>query len=176
MSTAELSAIRKVFETYKQLGDKTFSQLNDDALFAVQGAEANSIAVIIQHLAGNMHSRWTDFLHSDGEKPNRNRDAEFVADTLTREQLLNIWESGWQVLFNAIDALKSEDLNRTVYIRNVQHTVHEACIRQIAHYAYHVGQIVHIAKCFSTQWNTLSIARNASDNFNRQHFSDTNPK
>lgn len=172
MNIPELKAIRKVFENYKQLGDKTFLQLCDEALFAIQGPEANSIAIIVQHLSGNMHLRWTDFLNSDGEKPNRNRDAEFVTEISNRAQLLEIWESGWQVLFHTIDLLGPVDLDRVIHIRNVPHTVHEALIRQIAHYAYHVGQIVHIGKCFSSHWNTLSIARNASDAFNQSHFND----
>jgi hypothetical protein len=142
-------------------------QISDEALFAALDAQANSIAVIVKHLAGNMRSRWTDFLTSDGEKPNRNRDSEFEVPPRTRAELLASWESSWTLLFDAITPLAESDLNRTVLIRKEAHSVMQAINRNLTHTAYHVGQIVFLAKHFSgAEWKSLSIARGKSSEFN----------
>ena len=158
----------KIFRSNKQLADKAIAQLSDDELFAAIDAEANSVAVIVKHLAGNMRSRWTDFLTTDGEKPDRDRDSEFVIDENTsREDVLRWWEGGWRVVFGAVEPLRGEDLMRRVSIRGEPHTVVEAINRQLSHYAQHVGQIVFLAKHLrSSDWQTLSIARGASGTFN----------
>jgi uncharacterized damage-inducible protein DinB len=158
-----------VFRKYKKLGEDAMAQLGDEQFFARIDAEANSIAVIAKHLAGNMRSRWTDFLTADGEKPDRNRDAEFrLAPETTRAEVLEWWEAGWRCVFEAIEPLKPQDLARTVTIRGEPHTVFKAINRQLTHYAYHVGQIVLLAKHFkSGEWQTLSIAPNASEVFNQ---------
>jgi hypothetical protein len=144
MSTSHLSSAQKQFEYYKLLGEKTFAQLTDEQLFWQYNPESNSIAMIVKHLWGNMLSRWTDFLTTDGEKESRNREAEFENDTTTREEMIRQWDAGWKCLFDALDALTEADLEKTVYIRNMGHTVMEAINRQLAHYPYHVGQIVFI--------------------------------
>jgi len=151
------------FKSQKSLGDKTFAQLGDEQFFLAPNAETNSIAVTIQHMAGNMRSRFTDFLTTDGEKPDRNRDGEFEAQPLTRAQLVEQWEAGWQVVFGTVGALTSADLLRTVYIRSEAHTVMQALIRQLSHYGYHVGQIVYAGKFLKDAgWKTLSIERGKS--------------
>lgn len=155
-------------KNYKKLADKAIAQLNDDELFVTLDDEANSVAVIMKHMAGNMCSRWTDFLTSDGEKPDRNRDMEFVigANT-TKDDILDYWERGWACVFAAIEPLKLEDFEKTVSIRGERHTIVMAINRQLMHYSYHIGQIVFLAKHFrSTQWNSLSIPRNKSAEFN----------
>jgi len=158
-----------VFRQYKQLGEKAIAQVSDEQLFAVLDEEANSIAIIVKHMTGNMRSRWTDFLTSDGEKPTRNRDSEFVDPPKTREALLQDWEQGWSCVFAAIEPLTDEDLERTVTIRGEAHSVMQAINRQIAHYAMHVGQIILLAKHYAgAQWQTLSVARNRSAEFNRK--------
>ncbi|WP_270088108.1 DUF1572 family protein [Sphingobacterium sp. SYP-B4668] len=169
-----LESARKQFEYYKNLGDCTFQQLTDEQLFWKFNAESNSIAMLINHLAGNMHSRWTDFLHSDGEKEWRNRDAEFAESGLkTRKELMEYWTSGWQCLFDALTSVGSEDLERIVFIRNQGHTVMEAINRQLAHYPYHIGQIVMIGKMMcNTEWESLSIPRGSSNEYNRVKFSN----
>ena len=158
----------KIFRSNKQLGEKAMAQLSDEQLFVAIDAEANSVAVIVKHLAGNMRSRWTDFLTSDGEKPDRDRDSEFVIDeNTTRADVLRWWEEGWRVVFGAVEPLRGEDLMRRVSIRGEPHTVVEAINRQVSHYAQHVGQIVFLAKHLkSSDWQTLSIARGASGKFN----------
>ena len=148
MESNYLESVIKQFEYYKMLGDKTFGQLPDESLFWQYTEESNSIAVIVKHLWGNMLSRWTDFLNSDGEKDWRNRDSEFESDIQSRAEMLEKWEEGWNCLFNAIRPLKEEDLSRIIYIRNQGHTVMEAINRQLAHYPYHIGQIVFIGKCW----------------------------
>ncbi len=156
---------------YKGLADKAMAQVPDEALAWQYNDESNSIAIIVQHMAGNMRSRFTDFLVSDGEKPWRDRDGEFEPGDLDREALLALWESGWDCVLSAVRSLRDEDLLRMVYIRNEGHTVLEALNRQLAHYPYHVGQIVYIARmCAGEQWQTLSIARNKSASYNRQKF------
>lgn len=158
----------KMFRNQKRLGEKAMAQLSDEDLFRAIDAESNSVAVIVKHLAGNMRSRWTDFLTADGEKPTRDRDSEFVlGEGTTRAEVLRWWEDGWSVVFAAVEPLRPEDLMRAVSIRGEPHTVVEAVNRQIAHYAQHVGQIIFLAKHLrSSEWQTLSIARGESGAFN----------
>jgi hypothetical protein len=157
------------FRAYKKLAEKAVDQLQDAEYFAMLDEESNSVAVIMKHLAGNMLSRWTDFLHSDGEKPDRNRDLEFVIDPQTsRADLMAYWQRGWQCLFAALEPLRPEDFDKKVLIRGEEHTIIQAIDRQMTHYAYHVGQIVFLAKHFrTTDWKSLSIPRNRSAEFNR---------
>lgn len=171
MNSPYLNSAIKQFEYYKMLGDKTIAQLNDEQLFWKINAESNSIAVIVKHLWGNMLSRWTNFLEEDGEKEWRNRDAEFEDDIATREELLQKWEEGWSCLFNTLSRLTDADLEKVVYIRNMGHTVLEAINRQLAHYPYHIGQIVYIGKmALDDRWNSLSIPRHQSQNYNQEKF------
>jgi len=158
----------KGFRAYKKLAEKALAQVSDEELFATIDEEANSIAVLMKHIAGNMFSRWTDFLTSDGEKPNRNRDAEFVIeDGTSREQLTEFWNKGWQTLFDALEPLTEKDFQKEVIIRGEKHSVVQAINRQMSHYASHVGQIVFLAKHFrSTEWKSLSIPRNKPLAFN----------
>jgi hypothetical protein len=152
---------------YKKQADKAIAQLKDEEFLVVLDEEANSVAVIMKHMAGNMFSRWTDLLTTDGEKPNRNRDMEFVVEsTTTKDQVIDYWEKGWQCVFNALEPLKAEDLERKVMIRGEEHTVMQAINRQLMHYANHIGQIVFLAKHFrSSEWQSLSIPRNRSAEF-----------
>ncbi|WP_242205271.1 DUF1572 family protein [Aestuariivivens insulae] len=167
-----LTSIIKQFEYYKSLGDKTFSQLNFDDLQNEIAKDANSIAIIVKHMSGNMLSRWTNFLTEDGEKTWRHRDLEFEDSYTSREELLDTWEKGWQCLFDTITPLKTEDLERIIYIRNQGHTVTEAINRQLAHYAYHVGQIVFLGKVLKGKdWKSLSIPKGDSKSFNQEKFS-----
>lgn len=170
-----LISIKQQFAYYKSLGEKTFEQVPDDMLFWQFNDESNSMATIVKHLWGNMLSRWTDFLVSDGEKAFRKRDAEFENEVISRETLLNMWNEGWRCLFNALDALKPEDLDKVVYIRSEPHTVTEAINRQLAHYPYHVGQIVFLGKMLAKQgWTSLSIPKGGSKTFNDEKFSKPN--
>ncbi len=158
----------KSFRDYKKLAERAFEQIDEEDFFRTIDEESNSIAVNMKHMAGNMLSRWTDFLTSDGEKPNRERDMEFVMlpDT-TKADLVAYWEKGWQCVFDAVEPLTAGDLMRIVKIRGQDHTVVQAINRQIAHYAYHVGQIVYLAKHFkSSDWQTLSVPKNKSADFN----------
>jgi len=158
-----------LFRYYKGLVERAIAQLSDEQLLTVLDGEANSIAVIVKHLTGNMRSRFTDFLTSDGEKPNRDRDAEFEDPPPTREELLALWEEGWGCVFTAIEPLSEEDLQRTITIRGEAHSVMQAINRQVAHYSYHCGQIVLLAKHFkSDRWQSLSIPRRKSAEFNRR--------
>jgi hypothetical protein len=158
-----------VFRYYKKLGERAMQQVTDAQLFALLDDEANSIAIIVKHLTGNMRSRWTDFLTTDGEKPSRNRDSEFVDPSATREALLKDWEDGWSRVFQAIEPLTESDLGRTITIRGEAHSVMQAINRQLAHYPHHVGQIVLLAKHFAGErWQSLSVARNQSAEFNRK--------
>ena len=167
----------KRFEYYKSLGDKTFDQLTDEQIFWQYNEESNSIAVIVKHIAGNMLSRWTNFLTEDGEKSYSNRDDEFVNSFTTKAEVLEYWEKGWTCFFNALDKINNENLYSTIYIRGEGHSVMDAVFRQLAHYPYHIGQIVYIAKMIKNEdWNTLSIARNRSQQFNTEmktRFSST---
>ena len=152
---------------YKGLGDRAMAQVSEEALFATIDGESNSIAIIVKHLAGNMRSRWTDFLTSDGEKPDRDRESEFEAPPKTRAEILAMWESGWQLAFDALAPLTDADLSRTAYIRNEAHSVMQTIHRQVAHYSYHVGQIVYLAKHFAgSEWNALTIPRRKSAEYN----------
>ena len=145
------------------------AQMSDDQLFVILDAESNSVALIVKHMAGNMRSRWTDFLASDGEKPDRNRDSEFEDPATTREALMESWESGWKLVFSAMEPLTDADLGRTVMIRSEPHSVMQAINRQIAHYAQHIGQIVFLAKHLAgPNWKALTIPRNKSAEFNRR--------
>jgi uncharacterized damage-inducible protein DinB len=154
---------------YKKLAERAMDQITDEQLFEPIDSEANSIAIIVKHMCGNMHSRWTDFLTTDGEKPNRNRDSEFEEPPATRAALLSAWESGWSRVFAALQPLTDADLTRTVTIRGEAHSVMQAINRQLAHYPYHIGQIVLLAKHFcSDRWQSLSVPRKSSAEFNRK--------
>ncbi len=158
-----------LFRQYKKLADRAMEQVTDQQLFAVLDPESNSIAIIVKHLAGNMRSRWTDFLTTDGEKPDRDRDAEFVEPPATREALLRTWEDGWRQVFAAMEPLVEADLGRTITIRGEAHSVMQAINRQVAHYGMHVGQIVLLAKHFAgSGWQSLSVPRNRSAEFNQR--------
>ena len=157
----------RTFRDYKTLAERAFGQISDEHFFKTLDPESNSIAVNIKHMAGNMISRWTDFLTTDGEKPERDRDMEFVIlPGTTRDEMVAYWEKGWECVFDAIEPLQPDDLLRTFMIRGQEHTVLQAINRQLAHYAYHVGQIVFLAKHFrSTAWQPLSIPRGRSFQF-----------
>jgi hypothetical protein len=167
MTLDERNEILDRFRQLKSQADRALAQVRDDELFLQLDAESNSLAVIMKHVAGNMRSRWTDFLTSDGEKPDRYRDREFeILDHEDKDEIFRQWEHGWQCLFGAIEPLTAEDLGRTVKIRSEPHTVPQAIFRQLAHYAGHVGQIVLLAKHLrSNEWKTLSIPRGKSDEF-----------
>jgi len=167
-----LESVKKQFEYYKMLGEKTFVQLPEDKLFWQFNEESNSIAMIVKHLHGNMMSRWTDFLTTDGEKKWRKRDEEFDNDIKTKAELLSKWNEGWECLFTAINLLRDEDLEKEIYIRNMGHSVAEAINRQLAHYPYHIGQIVFIGKIITNEnWNSLSIPKGKSKVYNEDKFS-----
>lgn len=167
-----LASVIKQLEYYKMLGDKTFDQVADEKLFWQYNDNSNSIAIIVKHLCGNMLSRWTDFLTSDGEKEWRDRDAEFENEITSRQELLAKWNEGWNCLFNALISLTPGDLDKMIYIRNEGHTVMEAINRQLAHYPYHVGQIVFIGKIVCAgEWVSLSIPKGNSKSFNIDKFS-----
>lgn len=167
-----LSSIKKQFTYYKDLGDKTINQISEERLFWQFNNDSNSIAVIVKHLSGNMLSRWTDFMTTDGEKEWRQRDKEFECDLKTRVEILTAWNKGWTCLFNALEPLEQKDLDTEIYIRNMGHSVTEAINRQLAHYSYHVGQIVFLGKMIqSNQWISLSIAKGQSKEYNKEKFS-----
>jgi len=156
-----------LFAYYKKLGENAIAQCPDSGLLAPIDAQANSIATIVKHMAGNMRSRWTDFLTSDGEKPSRDRDAEFAEPPKNRTEILDLWDGGWKCLFTAFATLNDADLTKTVSIRGEEHSVMQAINRQIAHYSYHVGQIVFLAKHFAgTNWKSLTVPKNKSQEFN----------
>ena len=168
-STSYLKDSLALFRYYKNLAERAMAQVTDEQLLLVLDGEMNSIAVIVKHMAGNMRSRWTDFLTSDGEKPTRDRDAEFVDPPCDRKALLALWEEGWQCLFSALEPLSDGDLQRSVMIRGEAHSVMQAINRQIAHYCYHCGQIVLLAKHFNHDaWRSLSVPRRQSAEFNRR--------
>jgi len=171
MNTNYLESVIKQFEYYKMLGEKTVAQIPDEKLFWQYNEDSNSIAIIVKHLWGNMMSRWTDFFTTDGEKEWRNRDAEFENDFTGKQELLEKWEEGWKVFLDTLKSLKEEDLERIIYIRNQGHTVLEAINRQLAHYPYHVGQMVFIGKLVAEQWDSLSIPKGKSGNYNAEKFS-----
>lgn len=163
-----LDDARSAMRAYKKLADKAIAQLKGDELFIAIDDEANSVAVVMKHMAGNMFSRWTDFLTSDGEKPNRQRDKEFVIEAhTTKDDVVHYWERGWQRVFDALDPLEVSDFEKTVTIRGEVHTIAQALNRQLMHYSYHIGQIVFLAKHFrSAEWQSLSIPKNRSAEFN----------
>ena len=158
-----------LFRMYKKLGERAMAQCPDEALVATLDGESNSIAHIVKHLAGNMRSRWTDFLTSDGEKPDRHRDTEFETPPQTRGEIMALWEQGWKLLFDALEPLTDVDLSRTVTIRTEPHSVMQAINRQVAHYCNHIGQIVFLAKHFATKsgnWTAVTIPKKKSADFN----------
>lgn len=158
-----------VFRQYKKLAERAMEQVSDEQLFTALDQEMNSIAIIVKHMAGNMRSRWTDFLTTDGEKPDRDRDSEFVGPPKTREALIAMWNRGWDVVFAALSPLSDADLPRSVAIRGEAHSVMQAINRQVAHYSYHCGQIVFLAKHFAHgSWTSLTVPRNRSAEFNRR--------
>ena len=162
----------KRFLYYKELGDRSLAQLSEEQIFWQYNEESNSIAIIINHVAGNMLSRWTNFLTEDGEKSWRNRDSEFENTFKTKEEVLEYWEKGWACLFEALNQITDENINSTIYIRGEAHSVVDAVFRQLAHYPYHIGQIIYIAKMMKNEdWQTLSIARNKSADFNAEMHS-----
>ena len=169
-ATHYLEEARRQLRGHKRMGEGAMSQLKDEEFFVTLDPESNSVAILVKHLAGNMRSRFTDFLTSDGEKPDRFRDREFeLTPATTRAEVIQWWEEGWAIVFSAIDPLKPEDVTRTVSIRGEPHTVLQAINRQIAHYAQHIGQIVFLAKHLrSSEWKTLSIPRGKSEEF-KQH-------
>ena len=168
-TTSYLQDSQAVFRYYKKLAEGAMAQASDEQLFATLDEEMNSIAITVKHMAGNMRSRWTDFLTSDGEKPDRNRDTEFEDPPATREALMRTWEDGWRRVFEALEPLSDADLERTVTIRGEAHSVMQAINRQIAHYAHHVGQIVLLAKHFQHgRWKSLSIPRGKPAEANRR--------
>ncbi len=174
MTTQEsfLTSAKKQFLYYKTLGEKAINQLEPEQLFFSANEDTNSISIIVKHLHGNMLSRWTDFLTSDGEKETRNRDSEFEGELKDKEELLTKWNEGWNCLFNAIDPLTPEQLSQIVYIRNEGQTVIEAINRQLCHYSYHIGQIVFYAKMLKkSNWESLSIPKNKSNDYNADKFS-----
>ena len=171
-TTSYLEDSLALFRYYKKLAERAMEQITDEQLFVSLDDEANSIAIVVKHMAGNMRSRWTDFLTTDGEKPDRDRDTEFVDPPATREALLNVWEDGWTRVFRALEPLSDADLGRTVTIRGEPHSVMQAVNRQVAHYAHHVGQIVLLAKHFAhDHWQSLSVPRNRSAEFNQRFTS-----
>jgi hypothetical protein len=168
-TTSYIEDALAVFRQYKLLGERAMAQVSDAHLFASLDEESNSIAIIVKHITGNMRSRWTNFLTADGEKPDRNRDSEFVDPPATREALMREWEDGWARVFEAIEPLTDADMGRVVTIRGEAHSVMQAINRQLAHYPQHVGQIVLLAKHYAgDKWQTLSVARNRSAEFNRK--------
>lgn len=167
-----LESVKKQFLYYKTLGEKAMNQLEPEQLFISVNEDTNSIAVIVNHLVGNMLSRWTAFLTTDGEKEWRNRDSEFEDMLKTKPELIAHWEKGWQCLFEALHCLRPEQLDQIIYIRNEGHTVLEAINRQLAHYPYHIGQMVFYAKMLKkTEWESLSIPKNKSNLYNSDKFS-----
>ena len=168
-STSYIEDSISLFHYYKKLGEGAIGQVTDEQLFATLDAEMNSIAIIVKHIAGNMRSRWTDFLTSDGEKSDRHRDTEFEQPPATRAEVMRVWNEGWSRVFEALEPLSDSDLERTVAIRGEPHSVMQAINRQIAHYSYHVGQIVFLAKHLNASgWKSLTVPRNKSGEFNRR--------
>ena len=168
-TTSYLEDSLSLFHRYKAMGERAMAQVSEQQLTTALDEEMNSIALVVKHLAGNMRSRWTGFLTSDGEKPDRRRDSEFVDAPCSREAVMQLWEEGWRHVFSALEPLADADLGRIVTIRGEAHSVMQAINRQITHYAYHIGQIVMLAKHFQgAQWQSLSIPRNQSADFNRR--------
>ena len=171
-----LESSKKQFAYYKSLGDRSFAQLSPEQLFTAPNSQSNSIAVLVNHLHGNMLSRWTDFLTSDGEKETRQRDQEFEEIIKDATELHQKWEQGWAVLFDALDQVNAQNINTLVYIRNQGHSIVEAMQRQLCHYAYHVGQIVFYAKILKADFDSLSIPKGQSKAYNKGKFSKPKSK
>lgn len=170
-------SIIKLFQYYKMLGDKTFEQIETKDIQWQYNSESNSLAIIVKHMVGNMLSRWTNFLSEDGEKSWRQRDSEFEYAYFSKDDMIAAWEKGWDCLFNAITPLQDDDFERIVYIRNQGHTVTEAINRQLAHYSYHVGQIVFLGKMIKgNEWKSLSIPKGKSSKYNTEKFSKEKSK
>ncbi len=169
MSFNYLESAKKYFDQQRSLGDKTISQLSEENLLWQYNENSNSIGIIVQHLWGNMLSRWTNFLTEDGEKAWRDRDNEFESMISSKDELIQKWNAGWNCVFDALNSLKEEDLSKTIYIRNEPHNAGDAISRQLAHYSNHVGQIVYIGKmCLNENWNSLSIPKGNSKDFNKK--------
>ncbi|HVY91750.1 MAG TPA: DUF1572 domain-containing protein [Bryobacteraceae bacterium] len=168
-TTSYIEEALAVFRQYKKMAEGAMAQVSDDQLFTTLDGEMNSIALIVKHMTGNMRSRWTNFLTTDGEKADRNRDSEFIEPPETREAVMERWEKGWQLVFDAIEPLTDADLTRTVTIRSEPHSVMQAINRQVAHYSSHIGQIVFLAKHLAgPNWKSLSVPRNRSAEFNQR--------
>ncbi len=168
-TTSYIEEALATLRQYKKMAEGAMSQVSDDQLFATLDAEMNSIAVIVKHMTGNMRSRFTDFLTTDGEKPDRNRDSEFTEPPATRQALLERWEEGWKIVFSAVEPLSDADLSRKITIRGELHSVMQAINRQVVHYAGHVGQIIFLAKHLAgTNWKSLTVPKNRSEDFNRR--------
>lgn len=168
-TTSDVTDSVAIFHQFKKLAEAALAQVSDEQLQTVLDPESNSLALIVKHMAGNMRSRWTDFLTTDGEKPDRNRDREFEDPPATRAELMQLWEEGWNRLFGALEPLTDADLGRTITIRSEAHSVMQAINRQVAHYAYHCGQIVFLAKHLQSEnWKCLSVPRKKSDEFNQR--------
>lgn len=177
MTKHDLAGFIKQFEYYKMLGEETFLQLSDEKLFWQYNKQSNSIAMIVTHLSGNMLSRWTNFLTSDGEKSWRNRDAEFENYLTTRQEVLQTWDAGWNCLFATLKSLTEEDFEKEILIRNQKHSVLEAISRQLAHYPYHIGQIVFLGKMIcNDNWTSLSIPKGNSSTYNEAKFAKPSQK
>ncbi len=167
-----LNSVKKQFEYYKVLGERTFEQLDEKGLFYQFNEESNSIAIIVNHLWGNMESRWTDFLTSDGEKEWRNRDLEFESVIKSKDELFSKWNEGWECLFKALDSINKKNFGTVIFIRNQSHSIVDAINRQLAHYSYHIGQIVYIGRMVKGEkWKSLSIPKGKSSDFNKTKFS-----
>lgn len=169
LTTSYLKDSIDLFRYYKKLAERALAQCPDDALLSNLDEESNCIAIIVKHMAGNMRSRWRDFLTTDGEKPDRNRDTEFEEPPKTRAELMEMWESGWKHLFDALEGLQEADLTRTVTIRTEPHSVMQAINRQMGHYSYHIGQITFLSKHFAAQagkWTAVTVPRRKSAEFN----------
>ncbi len=168
-----MNSVIKQFEYYKMLGDKTFEQIENKDIQWQYNTESNSISIIVKHVVGNMLSRWTNFLTEDGEKDWRHRDKEFEFSYFSKDDMIDAWEKGWDCLFNAIKPLQDDDLERIIFIRNQGHTVTEAINRQLAHYSYHIGQLVFLGKMIKgNEWKSLSIPKGKSSSYNKDKFSN----
>jgi len=172
MKNPYITAVKKQFDYYKLVGDKTFEQLTYDEMNWLPNETSNSISIIVKHMVGNMLSRWTNFLSEDGEKEWRQRDQEFIESYKNKEEIIAAWENGWVCLYSAISNLSDQDMNRIVYIRNEGHLVSEAIFRQLGHYPYHIGQIAYIGKIIKGKdWKSLSIPKGKSTSYNKEKFS-----
>lgn len=176
MNENYLESIRKQFAYYQNLANKAIEQVSDELLFWQANEESNSIAIIMKHIAGNMLSRWTDFMATDGEKEWRNREQEFEMDWTSRVEIEAYWHKAWNCLNKALNEIQAEDLEKIIYIRNQGHTVLEALNRQLSHYPYHIGQIIFLAKMLNQNWQSLSIPKGASDSFNAKKFEQPKQK